>query len=192
MANATNADQRRCTADTKRGRCRVTRGLNAEGLCSMHSGATDPRELGRLSGKRRREPNPERVPASLRAELRKLDPAVVRGAIEQALAGANESARVSAVKLLADVDAFSRDGQCPRCAEADGEAVGARERLLAAKRQVRRRRRSSSTKRGPAPIGMARLTSALTFPSHLVASRSSGLERPVWGTQRTRKSIHAS
>ena len=74
MANATNATERRCKADTKRGRCRVTRGLNAEGLCSMHSGATDPRELGRLSGKRRREPNPERLPASLRQELHTLDP----------------------------------------------------------------------------------------------------------------------
>jgi len=76
----------------------------------MHSGATDPRELGRLSGKRRREPNPKRVPESLRDELRNLDPKVVRAAIEETLAGDNQSAKVSAVKLLADVDAFSRDG----------------------------------------------------------------------------------
>jgi hypothetical protein len=88
----------------------------------MHAGTTDPRELGRLSGKRRREPNPERVPASLRAELQKLDPAIVRGAIERALAGDNESARVSAVKLLADVDAFRQGGECPVCAEREAEA----------------------------------------------------------------------
>jgi hypothetical protein len=68
------------------------------------------RELGRRSGESRRKPRPERVPASLREELRNLDPKVVRRAIEQTLAGGNESARVSAVKLLADVDAFSRDG----------------------------------------------------------------------------------
>jgi hypothetical protein len=119
MERVASATERRCTADTKRGRCRVTRGLNEAGLCSMHSGATDPRELGRLSGKRRREPNPKRVPASLREELRSLDPAIVRGAIEQALSGSNESARVSAVKLLADVDAFRKDDEagCPRCAK---------------------------------------------------------------------------
>jgi hypothetical protein len=69
------------------------------------------------------------VPASLRQELQKLDPATVRGAIERALAGDNESARVSAVKLLSDVDAFSRDGGCPDCAAAAVEARGARERL---------------------------------------------------------------
>ena len=68
------------------------------------------RELGRKGGKARRQSvDPERVPASLREELRTLDPAIVRGAIEQALAGGNESARVSAAKLLADIDAFRKD-----------------------------------------------------------------------------------
>jgi hypothetical protein len=108
--------------------------LNAEGLCSMHAGTTDPRELGRLSAKRRREPNPERVPASLRQELQKLDPAIVRGAIERALAGDNESARVSAVKLLADVDAFRRDNLCSRCGATpeslEAERAGSRQRLI--------------------------------------------------------------
>jgi hypothetical protein len=94
------------------------------------------RELGRRSAKARSKPNPDRVPASLREELRKLDPAIVRGAIEQALAGNNESARVSAVKLLADVDAFGRkDNLCSRCGmtpeDYDAEAHGARERLIA-------------------------------------------------------------
>jgi hypothetical protein len=67
------------------------------------------------------------VPASLREELRSLDPAIVRGAIEQALSGSNESARVSAVKLLADVDAFRKDDAArPRCAkftEAESQAA---------------------------------------------------------------------
>jgi hypothetical protein len=68
------------------------------------------------------------VPESLRDELRNLDPKVVRAAIEQTLAGGNESASVSAVKLLADVDAFRKDGdECPRCAavKADGPAARA-------------------------------------------------------------------
>jgi len=80
------------------------------------------RELGRKSGEARRRPDPERVPASLREELHQLDPAIVRGAIERALAGNNESARVAAVKLLADVDAFREDDQCRLCAEREAEA----------------------------------------------------------------------
>jgi hypothetical protein len=67
------------------------------------------KKLGRMGGKASGSVKPEQMPASLREELRKLDPTVVRGAIEQALAGGNESARVSAVKLLADIDAFGRD-----------------------------------------------------------------------------------
>ena len=39
----------------------------------------------------------------------------MRAAIEKALAGGNESARVSAVKLLSDIDAFGKDA-CPVCA----------------------------------------------------------------------------
>ena len=77
------------------------------------------KELGRRGGKASGGTKPEQVPASLRDELRNLDPKVVRAAIEQTLAGGNESARVSAVKLLADVDAFRKDGEdaCPRCAK---------------------------------------------------------------------------
>jgi len=90
------------------------------------------RELGRRSGQARRQGAVERVPASLRAELQKLDPAIVRGAIEQAFAGSNESARVSAVKLLADIDVYGgKNNQCARCGstpeELEAEAVGARE-----------------------------------------------------------------
>jgi hypothetical protein len=89
------------------------------------------KELGRKGGKASGSVKPEQVPASLREELRKLDPAIVRGAIEQALAGGNESARVSAVKLLADIDAFRKDEAvgCPRCAkftEAESEAARAK------------------------------------------------------------------
>jgi hypothetical protein len=119
-----NAKERRCRAQNKRGERCAAHVINAAGYCVAHDPEKpmDMRALGRKSGEARRRPNPERVPASLRDELQKLDPAIVRGAIEQALAGDNESARVSAVKLLADVDAFRKDGECPRCAEAAAEA----------------------------------------------------------------------
>jgi hypothetical protein len=128
-----NATERRCKATSRSGeRCRA-HVVNAAGYCVAHDPEKpmDMRALGRRSGEARRKPNPERVPASLRDELRNLDPKVVRAAIEQTLAGGNESARVSAVKLLADVDAFRKDesGGCPRCAkftEAEGKAARAK------------------------------------------------------------------
>jgi hypothetical protein len=79
------------------------------------------RELGRKGGKANGRVKPEHVPQSLREELQTLDPAIVKAAIEQALAGGNESARVSAVKLLAGIDAFGRE-ICPVCAEVAAEA----------------------------------------------------------------------
>jgi hypothetical protein len=63
----------RCSATTKAGKpCRALAG--ADGKCTAHSGKMDMRELGRKSGEARRRPNPERVPESLRDELRNLDP----------------------------------------------------------------------------------------------------------------------
>jgi hypothetical protein len=112
-----NATERRCKAPSRSGNaCRATV-VNAAGYCVAHDPEKpmDMRALGR-AGEARRKPNPERVPASLREELRSLDPAIVRGAIEQALSGSNESARVSAVKLLADVDAFRRTTRPAACA----------------------------------------------------------------------------
>ena len=125
-----NANEHRCNAATKRGRCRVTRGLNAEGLCSMHAGTTDPRELGRLSGKRRREPNPDRVHESLRVYLRReVPPERVWHALEAAMLGSNESARVSASKVLMDALADPASG-CPECAAREQEAPNVEKRLL--------------------------------------------------------------
>lgn len=99
----------RCSATTKAGKpCQALAG--SDGLCSAHRDPERMRELDRRGGKASGGVKPEQVAASLREELRKLDPSIVRGAIEQALAGGNESARVSAVKLLADIDAFSKDG----------------------------------------------------------------------------------
>jgi hypothetical protein len=131
MQSATNATERRCKGTSRSGeRCRA-HVINAAGYCVAHDPEKpmDMRALGRRSGEARRKPNPKRVPASLRAELQTLGPKVVKAALEATLAGGNESARVAAVKLLADVDAFRKEGECPRCAVAAVEAEGAREKL---------------------------------------------------------------
>jgi hypothetical protein len=84
--------------------------LNTDGLCAMHSGASDPRELGRKSGESRRKPNPERVHESLRTYLRReVPPERVWQALEAAMLGNNESARVSASRVLMDALAENRD-----------------------------------------------------------------------------------
>jgi hypothetical protein len=100
----------------------VTRGLNAEGLCSMHSGTTDLRELGKRSGEARRKPNPDRVHEGLRSYLqREVSPSEVWAALKLAMEGQNESARVGASKVLMDALSEPRDG-CPKCAEREREA----------------------------------------------------------------------
>ena len=98
-----NASERRCNAVTKRGRCRVTRGLNAAGLCSVHAGTVDPRELGKASAKARSRPKPDRVHPSLREYLRReVPPSEVWAALKLALEGSSEAARVSAARVLID------------------------------------------------------------------------------------------
>ena len=80
------------------------------------------RELGHRGGKARRQGAAEQLPApereSLRQHLRdKLDHATVVEAVQRSLAGGNESARVAAVKFLADLELYRKDGdECPRCA----------------------------------------------------------------------------
>jgi hypothetical protein len=69
----------------------------------MHAGTTDPRELGKASAKARARPNPERVHESLRDYLkREVPPERVWRALELAMEGQNESARVSASRVLMD------------------------------------------------------------------------------------------
>ena len=83
------------------------------------------RELGKASARARARPNPGRVPPSLREYLlENVEPARVWQAIERALDGSSESARVSAAKVL--LDALAEPQQ-----ERDHEAAvaGARERL---------------------------------------------------------------
>jgi hypothetical protein len=66
------------------------------------------RELGHRGGKARRRGVAEQLPKQERESLRDslrdgLDHELVKTAIERALAGGNESARVAAVKFLADL-----------------------------------------------------------------------------------------
>lgn len=77
--------------------------MNADGLCPMHAGTTDPRELGRRSARARRQPNAKRVPQSLREYLRaEVPPREVWAALKAALEGSSEAARVSAARVLLD------------------------------------------------------------------------------------------
>jgi hypothetical protein len=74
------------------------------------------RELGRRGGKSKGRVKPEHVPQSLREELQTLDSAIAKAAIEEALVGSNQSAKVAAVKLFADLDVYGGK-DCPVCAK---------------------------------------------------------------------------
>jgi hypothetical protein len=124
----------RCKAVTKAGKpCQALAG--AEGLCTAHAGKTDMRELGRRGGKARRGGLAKQLPATERESLREalragLDHEVVVGAVRQSLNGGNESARVAAVKFLADLELYRKEGDdCPRCAQVKAEAPTVREKL---------------------------------------------------------------
>jgi hypothetical protein len=93
------------------------------------------RELGRRGGKARRKgageqlPDPERQ--SLRSFLRDgLDQDAIKSAIERALSGGNESARVAAVKFLSDLELYGPDDQKGERAKMAEAARGELEALL--------------------------------------------------------------
>ena len=96
----------------------------SDGLCSAHRDPERMRELGHRGGKARRKGVAEQLPAGERESLRQhlranLDHLTVLGAVQRSLEGGNESARVAAVKFLADLELYRKDaddGLCPRCA----------------------------------------------------------------------------
>src|SRR5262245_55138133 len=111
--------------------------VGPDGLCPAHDGSRDMRELGHRGGKARRKGVAEELPEAERRSLRDvlrsdLDADLVKTAIERALGGNNESARVQAVRFLSDLELYRQDGECPRCAAraADAEAGGHRARLI--------------------------------------------------------------
>jgi hypothetical protein len=125
----------RCKATNKRGDPCAATVVGADGLCSAHSGRQDMRELGHRGGKARRKGLGEQLAGGERESLRQhlranLDHSTIVEAVQRSLAGANESARVAAVKFLADLELYRKDGdECPRCAAVKAEGPAAWERV---------------------------------------------------------------
>jgi hypothetical protein len=89
------------------------------------------RELGRKGGKGRKVIDPARVNEGLRSYLkREADPSRVWEAIQRALEGSNEAARVSASKLLLDALYEPAVDACPACAERETNAERVEAKLL--------------------------------------------------------------
>jgi hypothetical protein len=87
---------------------------DSSGYCSYHRDPARARAMAKAGGEARRKGLAERLPEAavrtLRDVLREdLDPRVVLEAMRQALTGGNESARVAAVKFLADLEIYRRD-----------------------------------------------------------------------------------
>jgi hypothetical protein len=88
------------------------------------------RSAARAGGKGRKSIDPERVHEGLRSYLkREVSPAEVWAALQLALQGQNESARVQASRVLMDALAEPAHG-CPVCAEREREAPDVEKRLL--------------------------------------------------------------
>jgi hypothetical protein len=81
------------------------------------------RELGRRSGEARRKPNPARVHPELGAYmLAEVHPERIWNALEMAMTGQNESARVQASRVVMDALSAARPEGCPTCREREQEA----------------------------------------------------------------------
>jgi hypothetical protein len=166
MANTMKrGDERRCRATNRHGqRCRVTKGLGADGLCVMHSGKVDPREMGRKGGSTgrgnaQRRGAIEKTP-ELRAVLRTLDPHAVKAGLEEILAGGNQGAKVSAIKLLSDLEIYRQgDQEDWRSEMASSMAVAAEEfrRKVEHRAMVARDQRRRQLVDLLEPIGLAEL-----------------------------------
>src|SRR5262245_19651502 len=79
--------------------------------------------IGSKGGKRRRRIG-ERLPESdegIIEALRGLDVELVKATAEELLAGANQTAKVAIIRLLADLQPFSRR-ECPVCKEREESA----------------------------------------------------------------------
>jgi hypothetical protein len=91
-----------CRATTRKGEPCRRKALDADGLCLVHNGSQDMRELGRKGG--RATPKAKREDAqrqTLRDFLRReVDPARVWAAIEAGLESGNDRDRLAASKLL--------------------------------------------------------------------------------------------
>jgi hypothetical protein len=110
-----------CKALTRAGQpCRAIAGPG--GVCTAHRDPARMRELGRRGGKRRRNGAarlPEFARRSLRDALREgLEPELVVATAREVMAGGNQGAKVSAIKLLADLDLYRTPDEQAQAANA--------------------------------------------------------------------------
>jgi hypothetical protein len=83
-----------------------------DGLCAIHGGRQDPRELGRKGGRvGRGNAAIRKLPAAMRRGLREklrdeLDHEAVKVAIQAILAGNSQAAQVQAIRFLADLELY--------------------------------------------------------------------------------------
>ena len=125
LSDVATVAKRTCKATNRRGEpCR--RLAATDGLCLVHSGGQDMKALGRAGGKARHGIKPKRVHRGLREFLRaEVDPAEVWQALKLAMEGANESARVSASRVLMDALAEPHEER-DRSADIQRQAAEAR------------------------------------------------------------------
>jgi hypothetical protein len=99
------------------------------------------RALGKLGGKASRggvPKLPEKERASLREHLRdKLDHEVILAAVQQALAGGNESARVQCIRFLADLELYRQEDREQHIRERESQTHAAAARAFLAERLSR-------------------------------------------------------
>ncbi len=132
--------KRQCKGTNSTGQpCRAPT-VGDDGWCPAHRPGSSMAELGRRGGKARQAGAAAKLPAaereSLRAHLReRLDHGTVLAAVERALGGGNESARVAAVKFLADLELYRESDRSERelrdkiAAEAKAHAAAGQHKL---------------------------------------------------------------
>jgi hypothetical protein len=126
-----------CRATTRKGEPCRRKALGDDGLCLVHNGSQDMRELGRLGGRaipKAKRPDAQRQ--SLREFLRReVDPARVWAAIEAGLESGNDRDRLAASKLLL-TELYEPAAERQR---EEAEAARARERVLHRMDEISRR-----------------------------------------------------
>jgi hypothetical protein len=124
--------ERRCKGRNKRGQPCAGIVVGSDGYCAIHSptSSLDMRDLGRRGGSARSQPSGNET---LREYLRReVPPERVWSALEAAMQGKNESARVAAVKVLAQelYEPEQQDDQVARWrAESEANASQYRRKL---------------------------------------------------------------
>ena len=128
-----------CRATTRKGEPCRRKALGDDGLCLVHNGSQDMRELGRLGGRAIPKANrPAAQRQSLREFLRReVDPARVWAAIEAGLESGNDRDRLAASKLLL-TELYEPAAERQREEEAEVAAARARFALCIEELSVRR------------------------------------------------------